>query len=319
MLRRIFLKKMALALCSVSWAGTVMAQSPPGTRNTRRVSSRKTLLGTDVSIVSYHGSVDFAQGCHEDLFRRAEVLSAIFSRHDTHSALSYLNATKSMKSAPPELLAVLGTAEHLHALSCGAFDIRVLPMLSLLEQESSPDQLEKMLQKIELAQHNSISIKNGSVCLGATTSLTLDGIAKGYIVDKMLELARDLGLEHCLVNAGGDIGCFGGVPGDAPWEIAVYNPFSHGLDPHPVTLRSGAVATSGGYFKPYAGTYHHILDPLHKISPWHHASVSVIAANAMAADAMATACMVLDTPRAQALLALHSMRGMFIRHDGAIT
>ncbi len=318
MLRRIFLQKMAIAMGSISCAGTVLAQIPAVLKEKRRVSSRRTMMGTDVTIVSYHESVDFAQACHDDMFRHAEVLIAIFSRHDTHSALSSLNATKSIRSAPPELLTVLEQAAHYHTLSHGAFDIRVLPMLSLLEQEPSPDQLEKKLQDIALAQPHDIAVQHGGAWLAPTTSITLDGIAKGSIVDAMLVCARDLGLEHCLVNAGGDIGCHGGMPGNAPWEISVYNPLTRGLEPQPIFLTAGAVATSGGYFKPYAGTYHHILDPLHKISPWHHASVSVIAANAMAADAMATACMVLDTAPAKALLGMQSMRGIFIRHDGAI-
>jgi thiamine biosynthesis lipoprotein ApbE len=226
MLRRMFLQKMAIAMGSISCAGTVLAQIPAVLKEKRRVSSRRTMMGTDVTIVSYHESVDFAQACHDDMFRHAEVLIAIFSRHDTHSALSSLNATKSIRSAPPELLTVLEQAAHYHTLSHGAFDIRVLPMLSLLEQEPSPDQLEKKLQDIALAQPHDIAVQHGGAWLAATT--------------------------------------------------------------------------------------------LHKISPWHHASVSVNAANAMAADAMATACMVLDTAPAKALLGMQSMRGIFIRHDGAI-
>ncbi len=54
--------------------------------------------------------------------------------------------------------------------------------------------------------------------------ITLDGIAKGTIVDKTINFIKEKGIHHALVAASGDIRVFGGRGVGRPWKIAVYDP-----------------------------------------------------------------------------------------------
>ncbi len=102
-------------------------------------------------------------------------------------------------------------------------------------------------------------------------------------------------MKHGLIDAGGDIGTFGGKPDDETWEIDLRNP----NDPEDYLARfvlvNGAIATSGNYeryFDPKADVGH-IMDPRTGFSAAASSSATVIAATCKQADALATAVFVL--------------------------
>jgi thiamine biosynthesis lipoprotein len=114
--------------------------------------------------------------------------------------------------------------------------------------------------------------------------ITLDGIAKGYIVDRMAEVLLGNGVGNFLINAGGDIRTAGTKEEGLPWTVAVQDPTKQHQFPDVVQMTGGAVATSGGYER----SYHHIVHSETGALPEYSASVTVFAPTAMAADAMAT-------------------------------
>ena len=121
-------------------------------------------------------------------------------------------------------------------------------------------------------------------------AVTLDGIAKGYIIDRAMGLLRNHDIHHALINAGGDIVVHGGKGKNRPWRIGIQDPWnrSHYLDV--VLLTSGAVATSGNYevFFDREKLYHHLIRPDSGDPAPDLASVTIRAASCIAADAMAT-------------------------------
>ncbi len=126
--------------------------------------------------------------------------------------------------------------------------------------------------------------------------LDLGGYAKGYAVDRAVAVLQDLGITAGIVEAGGDLRCFGTKPSGEPWEIGVRHP--RHLDSLYTTIRidSGAVATSGdyeNYFIVDGVRYHHILDPLNGQPSYRSTSTTVIAKSCAEADAWATALFVL--------------------------
>jgi thiamine biosynthesis lipoprotein len=125
--------------------------------------------------------------------------------------------------------------------------------------------------------------------------VTLDGIAKGFIVDGIAETLERHGIRRYLINAGGDIRSRRTKEDGQPWEVAVQDPDGQPAFADTIPLTSGAVATSGSYvihFDPDQA-FHHIVDARIGDSPRHTASVSVVAPTAMAADALATSIFVL--------------------------
>jgi thiamine biosynthesis lipoprotein len=126
--------------------------------------------------------------------------------------------------------------------------------------------------------------------------VTLDGIAKGYIVDRMATVLGEQGLESFLVNAGGDIRAVGLREDGQPWRVGVQDPGKGGDLPDIIGLTGGAVATSGSYEIYYdrERTYHHIVSSRTGASPRSSQSVSVVAPTTLVADALATSVFVVE-------------------------
>ena len=150
--------------------------------------------------------------------------------------------------------------------------------------------------------------------------LTLDGIAKGHIVDAMSAVLLRAGCENHLINAGGDILARGHKAPGVFWRVAVEDPEKRGHYPQVLELYNQAIATSGGYEMHYdaEGRHHHLLDPSTGRSPV-LGSMSVLAATCMQADALATGLSVL--PAGEALTLADSLSGCacgLLRRDGRL-
>jgi thiamine biosynthesis lipoprotein len=138
-------------------------------------------------------------------------------------------------------------------------------------------------------------------------SITLDGIAKGYIVDAGVKILRGHGFENVLVEAGGDLLASGYKAAEVPWKIGIQSPRKgrSGLM-QILSVKNQGVATSGDYMQSYSPDFanHHIIDPRCGRSPREIASVTVIAPTATLADGLSTTLMVLG-PEAGTRLMKH--------------
>jgi len=265
------------------------------------LSRTRTAMGTFVEITAVHAPRDQAEDAIGRAFEEMDRLIAILSRHDSSTPLSHLNRTGSLSHPPRELTAVVLEALDVHRRTHGAFDPTVKPLIDLLEASSSrglPSDAE---------------IRDALACVGADgvrfadrridlaregMGVTLDGVAKGYIVDRMSDVLAERGVANHLVNAGGDIrtrGSRSGGPAGRPWTVAVEDPEKKGRYPDVIRMRDGAVATSGDYENFYTRdkTRHHIVDPSSGVSPLECASVTIRATTVMEADALSTAVFVL--------------------------
>ena len=103
-------------------------------------------------------------------------------------------------------------------------------------------------------------------------ALTLDGIAKGYVVDRMVEVLAAHGVRHALVDAGGDIRALGGRADRRPWRVGVQDPRRPEALVEMIALADAAVATSGDYvrFHDVERQYHHTVVPSTGRSPDAH-------------------------------------------------
>lgn len=258
-------------------------------RNTVIVTTGRPAMGTLVSVSALGPTqwlLDEAIGRALDEMDR---LIAIFSRFEPASALTALNDTGRLDGPPPELADVVTRALRYHALTRGAFDISVEPLLR-------PD--AEIADALALVGVQHVAASKRAIRLGKRgMGLTLDGIAKGYIVDAIAHALVRAGVRSFLINAGGDIRSAGTRERGRPWTVGVWDPDAPGVFPDVIHLTDAAVATSGKYERG-----DHIVDGVTGRSPDYHTSVSVLAPTAMAADALATALYVLDAPRGLALV-----------------
>ncbi|MCU7960467.1 MAG: FAD:protein FMN transferase [gamma proteobacterium symbiont of Bathyaustriella thionipta] len=155
-----------------------------------------------------------------------------------------------------------------------------LSIAALREQIPSPDDLK--LQQGVLSSRN------------RQAALDLGGYAKGFALNRARELLLDAGIQHALINAGGDLAVIGDA-GGRPWRIAVRHPQRKGAVAWLNVGGKEAVATSGDYerFHQYAGRrYAHIIDPRSAKPVSNMASATVVHPDAAFADAAATALIV---------------------------
>jgi thiamine biosynthesis lipoprotein len=153
-------------------------------------------------------------------------------------------------------------------------------------------------------------------------ALTLDGIAKGFVVDRTVDTLVAGGADRVMVNAGGDIATGGSRSTSEPWTFAVQDPGDERRAAGLVQVGGGAIATSGDYLRSFSTdrAHHHILDPRTGRSPEEVSAVSVLAPDAMRADALSTALMVLGCGEGMRLVeATQGVEGMIIDKQGTRT
>lgn len=124
--------------------------------------------------------------------------------------------------------------------------------------------------------------------------IDLGAFAKGVGIDRAIAAVRDLGIDHAIVNAGGDLRAIG-THGERPWRIGIRHPVERGIIASVETRGDEAVFTSGNYerfFEHDGRRYHHILDPRSGAPAGDTISVTVIHDNAAEADAAVTALFV---------------------------
>ena len=133
--------------------------------------------------------------------------------------------------------------------------------------------------------------------------LTLNGIAQGYITDRVVELLREAGIESCLVDMG-EIRGLGGHPDGRPWEVAPENPSGEVEEGRSITLINKAVAASSaaGFRFDEQGRSNHLFDPSTGICANPARNLTVVAPTATTADALSTAFALMDDERITSVL-----------------
>ncbi|CCO25489.1 FAD:protein FMN transferase [Maridesulfovibrio hydrothermalis] len=267
-----------------------------------KLSETRFLMGTYVSITAIHESKDGAEQAIINAFSEVERLSAIFDRHWKGTPVHHLNETGRLTDAAPELVTVLKNAQDFYQRSNGAFDATVLPVVEMLKKNADPGgQINLSRSDIDdalaLVDSASLHVSANEISFAKQgMGLTLDGIGKGFIVDRASDILTENGVENHLINAGGDIRARGERAAGQPWVIAIEDPAKKGRYPAVLQLKDAAVATSGGYeiYFDADRSFHHVVNPRTAMSPCKSISVSVTAPTVMEADALSTSAFVMS-------------------------
>ncbi|MCK5619338.1 MAG: FAD:protein FMN transferase [Candidatus Krumholzibacteria bacterium] len=271
-------------------------------RGLKKVSQTRIAMGTYVTVTAVHTSRDLAEDAIGRAFDEMDRLIAVFNRHDSATPVSVLNRDGSVSGPPPELKDVLGWARQFNGVTAGRFDVTVKPLVDLFSETVSrnaltlprDDQIAAALGRVDAGgvdiTAKEIRFKNDGM------GVTLDGIAKGYIVDMMSAALAERGVTDHLVNAGGDIRTSGANASGKPWTVAVEDPKKKRSYPAVIRMTDGAVATSGSYEIYYdrEKVFHHVVDPQSGVSPQHSVSATVRARSVMVADALSTGVFVAE-------------------------
>lgn len=265
-------------------------------RHTYRITWSRPAMGTSISASVVSRSRTRAEEGLGRAFGEMDRLIAVLSRFDPTSPVWALNHDGAIDHPPTELALLVHRAMSYYRISAGAFDITVKPLVDLFRdrlcqtvaREPSDGELAETLERVG-AEH--VEITDRAIRFARPDmGITLDGIAKGFIVDRMSDALVRHGLNNHLINAGGEIKTAGTKEHGQPWTVAVESPWARGDWRDAVHPGGGAVATSGSYEIAFnqERSYHHIVSARTGKSPVCNASVTVVAPSTMAADALAT-------------------------------
>lgn len=253
-------------------------------------------LGALATIRIQHGDEGVAQRILREVLAEARRLENILSLYRADSALRELNLRGVLVGPPPELADLLALCNRIWHSTGGMFDPTVQPLWQCYAEHFStegapfePPAPEKLQTALKLVGWPGVAFNRDRIVLERRgMALTLNGIAQGYITDRVVDLLRHRGIENCHVDMG-EIRTLGG-PDGKPWQVALQGPAATPLAKIDDTVNM-AVATSGaaGFQFDQNGLYNHLFHPATGRCSNPARSITVVHASAAEADALSTA------------------------------
>jgi FAD:protein FMN transferase len=290
-----------------------------------------TSLGSPSRLLLYHHDRAAASRIVGECAAEIERLERIFALYRTDSEISRLNCDGHIEFPSVDLLTVLSRCQVLSSLSRGAFDVSVQPLWTLYathffgeaapRAEGPSPHTIKLVRK--LVDWQAIELGARRISLGRPgMGLTLNGIAQGYITDRVTDILREHGCDRTLANMGcSEIKAVGRHADSRPWRVGLTDPRQPGMFAARVDLFDRSVCTSGGYGTKFeaSGRFHHLFDPVTGASANHYIAVSVFASEAIVADALSTALYVTPPERGTMMLtSFHNVSALVTLPNGTI-
>ncbi len=269
------------------------------------------MMGTEVSVYFWHDDAESGSLALDAVFAEAERINQLMSTYIEESPISDINqrAAGEPVVAGEELFHLIQRSLDISILTRGAFDItydsvgqhydfrrRVRP-----DEETVAE--EKRLIDFRLVKLDAAA---GTVFFGADgVRINLGGIAKGYVVERGVDILRLHGASHGIVTAGGDSRLLGDRRG-RPWMIGIRDPREDGKVAITLPLADEAISTSGDYerfFDEDGVRYHHIIEPSTGEPAGKVHSATVFGPDAVITDALSTSVFVLGVDDGLTLIA----------------
>ncbi len=265
------------------------------------VKDTQPIMGTSVHVEVWDANDRKAREGAADVMTEMRRIEALMSPYIEETALARLNASAHLapQAVPAELFDLIRAATDISAASGGAFDITFAAIGHLYDYRDHvrPDPAV-IAAKLPLVDYKHLHLNRTAHSVHyarAGVRIDLGGIAKGYAVDRAIELLRAKGITSALVTAGGDSGVLGQKDG-RPWMIGIKHPRSPDEMIAVMPLVDSAISTSGDYerfFLENGQRYHHILDPKTGHPADACQSVTIIGPRGQLTDALSTTIFVL--------------------------
>ena len=286
----------AAALALLACAGAAPPARPPAV-----ASDGRPAMGTVLEISLVGPDAPALRAAMEPLFAEAARLDALLTTWDAASELSGLNAAagRGPRRVSPELSELLARSLALSALTRGAFDVTVGPLVSLWSEAGArgePPSREALAEARSRVGPASLRVLgDGRVELAEGADLTLSGVAKGYSLDRMLPLWRAAGSPPALLSFGqSSAWALGAPPGAAGWRLLARGPGGDYVGILTLRDRALSVSASFGSSAVVGGRrVGHVLDPRSGEPLGEDSLALVVAPDATLAEALSKAVLVL--------------------------
>lgn len=296
--RRRFIAAIVAGGAAVPWITANLVNKTENLQNSiEPVVWKGIALGSGAELRIYHADRRFAESLIQKALAETARLEKIFSLYRDDSVISRLNREGRLNYPPADLLAVLSLSKEMHMLTHGAFDPSIQPLWNLYADyfrkhpnADAPPSEQAMKETLKLVNFAKVEFDEERIQFAEKgMGLSLNGIAQGYITDKIIELMRQNGVEQALADMG-EIRALD-VNKQRTWSVGIRNPQDESKVLQTLNIQNEAFATSGGYGTTMdeAGRFTHLFDPRTGVSSPRYRSMSVMAQSASVADAFSTA------------------------------
>ena len=281
---------------------------------------------TIVQIEAWGATDDIMEHCKE----LCEYYEGLFSATIDTSEVSEINQAEGKPvTVSPETAELISKGVEYGRLSNGRFDVTIAPASSLWNftdntENTIPDP-EKLDEAVSHIDYSCIQIEGNTVTLtDPEARIDLGGIAKGYIADRLKDYLISEGIEHALIDLGGNMLPLGGRYDGTAFRIGIQRPFAEtGTVMAAVSVRDKSVVSSGDYeryFEKDGVVYHHILDPDTGYPVQNDLDqVTIISDESVDGDALSTTCFTLGLEEGMKLIrSLDGVEAVFVTKDGEL-
>ena len=315
------MKKHILLLLSILTSVCLTACSTPP--KSEKTSITGIYFDTIIQIDVWGADSSTMEGCKELCQKYENLLS---SQIDTSEISKINNSEGAPVTVSDETVEVLQKGIYYSELSRGKFDIAIAPVSELWNFRDNEESLLPEKAALENActhvNYQNIQIEGNTVTLtDPQTQIDLGGIAKGYIADRLKEYLLSEGVEHALINLGGNTLAVGTKYDGSPFRIGIQKPFSEKNEViTAVEITDRSVVSSGiyqRYFEKDGRIYHHILNP-DTGYPYENnlLQVTIISDQSVDGDALSTCCFALGLEEGSKLIeSLDNVQAIFITND----
>ena len=262
------------------------------------------IMGTRVAVQAW-ADPSTARAAIDAVMADMRRTDELMSTYKPWSQLSQVNAHAFERpvQVDPDIIDVVSTAIEYSRLGGGAFDITYASVGYLYDYRRqlhpTEAQIEANLASVDYRALQVDAVACTIRFLRPGMRIDLGGIAKGWAVDRGVGILRRYGIEHGMVNAGGDTAFLGNRRGK-PWVVGVQDPRNPERVVVRIPLEDEAISTSGDYeryFEADGVRYHHILVPGTGKSPDAVHSVTVVGANATRTDGLTKTVFIMGAER----------------------
>jgi thiamine biosynthesis lipoprotein len=285
------------------------------------------IMGTRIVVELWAADRADGEQAIDAVIAEMQRIDAAMSTYKPDSELSRLNARAAREPVRigAELFGLLTTAMEYSRITDGAFDVTYASVGFMYDfrarHRPSEQQIKDALPAVNYRLVKLDAARRAVRYLRPGVRIDLGGIAKGYAVDRGIELLQRRGIQHALVSAGGDSRVIGDRFGK-PWIIGIRHPDRKDEIVTRLPLVDTAISTSGDYERYYDenGTrYHHIIDPRTGHSASAVRSATVLADTAIRTDGLSKTAFVLG---AEAAIAIYEKLGdvdaVIVSPDGKV-
>ncbi len=262
-------------------------------------------MGTRIAVELWANDPLLAQRGIDAVMADMHRTDRLMSTYKAESQVSQVNAHAFDRpvQVDADIIDVVEKSLEYSRLSDGIFDITYASVGYLYDYRAqlhpTDEQIAAGLQAIDYRQLQVDREARTIRFLRPGMRIDLGGFAKGWAVDRGVEMLRELGIEHAMVNAGGDTRLLGDRRGK-PWIVGIRDPRRDGAVVTRIPLADEAISTSGDYeryFEQDGVRHHHILVPGTGKSPSDVRSVTVIGPNATRTDGLTKPIFILGVER----------------------